>query len=240
MILRRLTQHVKDQNWLAVWLDFLIVVLGVFIGIQVSNWNQERVARQEEAQWIERLTVEFNEMQQRNAPRRDKVMTYARRTGALIDLIRRGEPPEDESEMRLYLDAAWSNMGVMAMSSTFQDLINSGSLAKIKSLGLRSALTRYGQVLDTTSEVWNTMFPQFNDPRSVFRRAVRFNTDLDVLLEADPQKYIVSYDWALLKEGEAEFENIYGMLTQQLVAMSMVQAAIDEVVEELQKVKPDD
>lgn len=77
------------------------------------------------------------------------------------------------------------------------------------------------------------MFPQFNDPRSVFRHAVRFSTDLDVLLEADPQKYIVSYDWALLKEGEAEFENIYSMLAQQLMAMSMVQGAIDQVVVEL-------
>lgn len=33
MILRRLTKHVKDQNWFAVALDFLIVVVGVFIGI---------------------------------------------------------------------------------------------------------------------------------------------------------------------------------------------------------------
>ena len=42
MMLRRLMVHIKDQNWLAVWLDFLIVVLGVFIGVQVSNWNNDR------------------------------------------------------------------------------------------------------------------------------------------------------------------------------------------------------
>lgn len=40
MILRRITEHVKTQNWFAVGLDFLIVVVGVFIGIQVSNWNE--------------------------------------------------------------------------------------------------------------------------------------------------------------------------------------------------------
>ncbi|MEZ6001216.1 hypothetical protein [Hyphomonas sp.] len=39
MLLRRFTEHVKAQNWTAVALDFVIVVLGVFIGIQVSNWN---------------------------------------------------------------------------------------------------------------------------------------------------------------------------------------------------------
>jgi hypothetical protein len=42
MILRRLTQHIKAQNWFAVGLDFLIVVVGVFMGLQVSNWNESR------------------------------------------------------------------------------------------------------------------------------------------------------------------------------------------------------
>jgi hypothetical protein len=43
MILRRVTRHVKDENWFAVGLDFVIVVVGVFIGIQVANWNDERL-----------------------------------------------------------------------------------------------------------------------------------------------------------------------------------------------------
>ena len=47
MILRSLTRHVREQNWFAVFLDFLIVVVGVFIGIQVANWNAERADRVE-------------------------------------------------------------------------------------------------------------------------------------------------------------------------------------------------
>ncbi|MEL6826756.1 MAG: hypothetical protein AAFN91_10960 [Pseudomonadota bacterium] len=42
MLLRRITKHVKDQNWFAVGIDFVIVVIGVFIGIQVANWNEAR------------------------------------------------------------------------------------------------------------------------------------------------------------------------------------------------------
>ena len=49
MLLRRVMKHVRDQNWLAVGIDFLIVVTGVFIGIQVANWNGERLERLEEA-----------------------------------------------------------------------------------------------------------------------------------------------------------------------------------------------
>lgn len=42
MLLRRITQHVKEQNWFAVGIDFAIVVIGVFVGIQVANWNEAR------------------------------------------------------------------------------------------------------------------------------------------------------------------------------------------------------
>jgi len=48
MLLRRITKHVTDQNWFAVFIDFLIVVVGVFIGIQVANWNEARVEAERE------------------------------------------------------------------------------------------------------------------------------------------------------------------------------------------------
>ena len=48
MLLRRITKHVKDQNWFAVGIDFFIVVVGVFMGLQVSNWNDARQERNNE------------------------------------------------------------------------------------------------------------------------------------------------------------------------------------------------
>ena len=42
MILRRITQHVKEQNWLAVGLDFVIVVAGILIAFQITNWSNAR------------------------------------------------------------------------------------------------------------------------------------------------------------------------------------------------------
>lgn len=43
MILRRITQYVRDQNWTAIAIDFVIVVTGVFLGIQIGNWNAGRL-----------------------------------------------------------------------------------------------------------------------------------------------------------------------------------------------------
>lgn len=59
MLLRRMTQHVKNQNWFAVALDFMIVVIGVFIGLQVSNWNEARGLTQKEAVVLEALSEDL-------------------------------------------------------------------------------------------------------------------------------------------------------------------------------------
>ncbi|MEQ1811845.1 MAG: hypothetical protein ABL889_18095 [Terricaulis sp.] len=45
MIFRRMREHVTSHNWFAVLVDLLIVVLGVFLGTQVSNWNDARADR---------------------------------------------------------------------------------------------------------------------------------------------------------------------------------------------------
>jgi len=42
MILRRVTGHVKAQNWFAVGIDFLIVVAGILIAFQITNWAAAR------------------------------------------------------------------------------------------------------------------------------------------------------------------------------------------------------
>ncbi len=40
MILRRLIKHVGDQNWVAVGLDVLVVITGIFIGLQAAFRNK--------------------------------------------------------------------------------------------------------------------------------------------------------------------------------------------------------
>ena len=59
MILRSVTKHVKDQNWFAVLIDFFIVVVGVFIGIQVANWNDARTLDSQERELLIELKREI-------------------------------------------------------------------------------------------------------------------------------------------------------------------------------------
>ena len=42
MRLRSLTKHIREQNWFAVVLDFFIVVVGILIAFQITNWSEAR------------------------------------------------------------------------------------------------------------------------------------------------------------------------------------------------------
>lgn len=48
MILRKFIKHVKDQSWFAVGLDVIVVIVGIFLGLQVQNWYEDRNSKDEE------------------------------------------------------------------------------------------------------------------------------------------------------------------------------------------------
>ena len=58
MILRRIIAHFRKQEWTAIAIDFVIVVAGVFVGIQVSNLNAARELRVSEKSHLAQLRDE--------------------------------------------------------------------------------------------------------------------------------------------------------------------------------------
>ncbi len=59
MLLRRVIEQVREQNWTAIAIDFVIVVIGVFMGIQVANWNEARGLRQKSADFTAQLKTDL-------------------------------------------------------------------------------------------------------------------------------------------------------------------------------------
>ncbi|MEO8001309.1 MAG: hypothetical protein ABI644_05490 [Arenimonas sp.] len=59
MILRRLSQSLKEQNWTAIVIEFVLLVVGVFLGIQVANWNAELETQKKAEIFTKRLTADL-------------------------------------------------------------------------------------------------------------------------------------------------------------------------------------
>jgi len=62
MIYKRAAARLRAQDWLAITIELAIVVIGVFIGMQVSNWNAERIERQDNARVLRNLRPEIANM----------------------------------------------------------------------------------------------------------------------------------------------------------------------------------
>ena len=83
MILRRISENVRSQNWFAVAVEFVIVVVGVFMGLQVQDWNEARKERIEERELLGRLyeeTIGLLEVQ------REELVGLRARADVLMDV----------------------------------------------------------------------------------------------------------------------------------------------------------
>lgn len=60
--LRQVSSGVRDQNWTAIAIEFVLVILGVFLGIMAANWNQDRLDRRETEKLLEQVDVTLTAM----------------------------------------------------------------------------------------------------------------------------------------------------------------------------------
>lgn len=143
MLLRRITQHVKNQNWFAVFLDFVIVVVGVFIGIQVANWN-ERLNDQERAiNYYERLSQEMNINRETLIKRQD---SYAQQINyGRFALNSSSKPLDNETAwpiIRAFFQASHA-FPITQRRGTYDEIISTGDLALLKDQELINMLSEF-------------------------------------------------------------------------------------------------
>ncbi|MEL6323839.1 MAG: DUF6090 family protein, partial [Pseudomonadota bacterium] len=131
MLLRRITKHVKDQNWFAVVLDFVIVVAGILIAFQIANWNDGRSDTAREKVLLERLAVDLKYTLEFVEVRGPEISAQPAATSHLIEMLRSNTPPTDQ---RAFFDLVEQCVQVWApfgLSSTYNEMVATGSLSEI-------------------------------------------------------------------------------------------------------------
>ena len=67
MILSNITQAIREQNYYAVALEFVIVILGVVIGFQINAWANSRQLGAEERMFVDRLYADIDALREERA-----------------------------------------------------------------------------------------------------------------------------------------------------------------------------
>ena len=183
MILRRLVEHAKTQNWFAVALDFVIVVLGVFIGIQAASWNQARQDRQEERRYYAQLLVDLRADLQTFSEAERRANRYDEAAQLVIDRLG-GKAPPQASLGRLAMaihKAGWVFIPY-ASRGTYNELVSTGNLRLLRNPQLKSEIANYYASFDENRQWDSLLRDQQSDywsetagivPPSVLRGALR-------------------------------------------------------------------
>ncbi|HJS40803.1 MAG TPA: hypothetical protein VJ763_05310 [Sphingomicrobium sp.] len=141
MAIRRFREHAAAQNWFAVGVDLAIVVVGVFLGIQASNWNAARIERAEARAYrtliIEDLKANEQELAERSRYYRQVRAHAIAAMAALEGPTPRGEAFLVNSYQATQVSPLWMER------SAYDEMIASGMAKSFGEPAVRRRLSSY-------------------------------------------------------------------------------------------------
>ena len=147
MILRRLSQSLKEQNWTAIWIEFILLVAGVYLGMQVSNWNQAQKDSQSSRLIVENLYADYVVIEADGEDNKVKLNASLKAIDQTLQLLRKPQINNDSNLFLHELNQLFSIPTALQESATAQELKFSGRLGLIENDKLRALLVRNSALL---------------------------------------------------------------------------------------------
>ena len=141
MIFKRAVAKLRAQDWTAITIELVIVIVGVFVGIMAANWNQERADRRVTREMLVRLQPELHGLDDFSSSARD----YYAITGRYAETAFRGwnrDPAVSDSE---FVIAAYQASQIYSFNNnglSWALAFGANDLRNIRDGGVREPLTR--------------------------------------------------------------------------------------------------
>jgi Family of unknown function (DUF6090) len=228
MILRRVIQHLRKQEWTAIGIDFLIVVLGVFVGIQVSNWNAEREINKKSAVFTERLNTDLRGeawgYEYLILYNKDILMN-AERVLSVLD----GEAEMSDEQFVISAYRASQYKYNVRQRATYDEMISTGSIDLISDQTLRK----------TAVEIYtSTLFDEISrdgqksEYREIFRRSISKDVQR-ALLKQCGDRFVEPLDYLLIVKS-LDYDCTLDVSTEKISAAAKSLRSNEELVPALQ------
>jgi hypothetical protein len=156
MILQRIANTIRRQHWGTLAIELLVVVAGIFIGLQVDDWNEDRKQRNQEANYLHLVARDVSEMQADLASltKRSKA-----RMSRMFSALRAVEACDDSPEARSAIADALTTYQVSpplnVISATYDEMVSSGALARLRDPALKRAIVSAFSHIETMNRSVN-------------------------------------------------------------------------------------
>ena len=180
MILARIAKAIRDQNWFAVALEFVIVIGGVVVGFQVTAWNGEQSARATEVRLLSQLELDVGAEIERKQNWIDVQIQNNAQLASAIDLVQ--NPERGDAMTGDQCDAAWQSHIVVPYPSqlpTLDEIMAISGLASFRDPELRSALLSYRSEMDEIRELNTSVQRDFVTTVDEFAEAMPRRLDIE-------------------------------------------------------------
>lgn len=181
---RRWGGKAREQNWIAVAIDFAIVVVGVFLGIQMANWNDSRKERAEEHRYYAQILDDLRTDQQTLQDALQRAARYDAAAENTLQAIQSGIQP-NSTPGRFAVDIHHAGFLYIPRPSrrTYDELISTGNLGLLQNEAAKATIADYYKSFDDLRQ-WDDLLRSQQDryweatsgvlPRPVLRDAMRF------------------------------------------------------------------
>ena len=138
MILRRIAEAFRRQDWFTVFIETMIVVVGVFVGLQVNNWNAARIENDQSRIFTQTLK---NDLRADAMLYRGVADYYGavRDNGECALSALDGEKPLSDEELVICAYRASQVALVSINRSTYDELVSTGRINLIADKAFREA-----------------------------------------------------------------------------------------------------
>ena len=172
MVVRRFRKHVAKQDWFAVTIDLAIVVLGVFLGIQASNWNAARIETNLAHSYRERLIdeVKFNIRQHRQqSAYYQQVLAHGHRAMASLQSERIENPAQFviDSVQLTQVDLS------PAKSFIYNEMMSAGLVNRLGDIPVQQAASDYYTLVSAHNRALLDVHPYRDKLRGIVPYAVQ-------------------------------------------------------------------
>ena len=141
MVIRRIREHVATHNWFAVAVDLAIVVVGVFIGIQASNWNAARTERGESREYRAQIVENLN-ANEREIMGGEQYYRQVRAHGLAALRAFEGDAPQNQAFL-VHAYQASQYWPVRMEQAAYDEMLAGGMIKNFGDAALRRQLTSY-------------------------------------------------------------------------------------------------
>lgn len=220
MLLRRVSQDLRSQNWVGFGIDLAIVVLGIFLGLQASQWYEHRQDIGVERTILERLGEDFESIE---AAAQSAVRFHQEQIVALEqmqDALRDGEmdPVAEPQFLTGLSDAMGYDLGP-GRSGTYVEILSSGYFRLLRSQELRKALTEYDDSVQKADYLFSTFQQGQRRHETVFNRHFARGPTQSFKVDTTPSGVmymhgeVAEFDFESMKN-DSDFADVIGRLLE--------------------------